>query len=131
MRVRLLVTGSRDWAERDLITEVLFNFRDLCAASGQDVTLVSGACPTGADRMAEEIAQGTAWRVERHPADWERYGKRAGFLRNREMVNLGADQCYAFIKDGSRGATMTAELAAAAGIPTAIFRCDSPSVTSR
>lgn len=49
-------------------------------------TLVSGHCPTGADRIAENIARGWDWTVELHAADWNRHGKRAGFLRNAEMV---------------------------------------------
>ena len=70
------------------------------------------------DAMADALGMDLDWNVERHPADWDTYGKSAGPRRNAEMVNLGADLCVAFIKNNSRGATHTAGLADEAGIPT-------------
>ena len=110
--MRILVTGSRDWDKPGDILTLLMPYM------GYDVTLVSGACPTGADSQAEDFAEGFGWTVERHPADWEQFGKRAGYLRNQHMVDLGADLCLAFIKDNSRGASMCAGLAEKAGIRT-------------
>jgi hypothetical protein len=118
---RILITGSRTWADREVIRDQIADvILDSGAnALGDGVTIVHGACPKGADQMADDVA--ATWpaaTVERHPADWDRHGKRAGFLRNAEMVNLGADVCLAFIHDESKGASMTANLAEKAGIPT-------------
>lgn len=111
---RILITGSRTWTDAGVIAGILAGYYD------PDVTLISGACPRGADALAEEYWRLLGGRVERHPADWPRYGKRAGFVRNAQMVNAGADLCLAFIRDGSRGASHCAGLARAAGIPTEI-----------
>lgn len=68
--------------------------------------------------VAEEFAAGLGLTIEHHSADWKTDGKRAGYLRNAEMVALGADICLAYIKNGSRGATMPARMAEKAGITT-------------
>ena len=117
--VRILVTGSRDWDDKTVIFDALSDVID--DTPMEQVTLVSGACPTGADAIAEWEFEYAGGNIERHPADWEAHGKRAGFLRNKEMVDLGADICLAFIKNGSKGASMTADLAEQAGIPTIRF----------
>jgi len=108
--VRILVTGSRDWDDAVLIAAVLSDYPAYA-------TVVHGACPTGADHIADYVAQLFHLQIERHPAEWNTYGKAAGFRRNAEMVNLGADVCLAFIKNNSKGATHTVNLAEQAGIP--------------
>jgi hypothetical protein len=109
---RVLVTGSRTWSDGALITRVIDDIR---YEIGMFV-LVHGAA-TGVDTIASRWQ--TAWGrpSEAHPADWDRYGKRAGYVRNAEMVDAGADLCLAFIHNRSRGATMCADLAEKAGIP--------------
>jgi len=131
--VRILVTGSRAWDDWQAVYRAL---NELCDTHGLNyppdeygntmpdpsrVTVVHGACPKGADHWADQWCVGNFLTAERHPADWDRYGKRAGFVRNAEMVRLGADVCLAFIKDYSKGATMTRTLARDAGIPTITY----------
>jgi len=133
---RLLITGSRDWTDMPSIWR---GFNQAIEFFETDhFTLVSGACPTGADALCEEYGRKLGLEIERHPANWDDCGNdcgsnhwryrmgrpycpRAGFVRNEQMVKLGADACLAFIKDKSNGASMTARLAEAAGIPTLRF----------
>ena len=78
---RILVTGSRSWTDAATIRTAL------AGQWGQgDAVLVSGACPAGADRIAEMFWTRWGGRAERHRADWARYGRSAGFRRNAEMV---------------------------------------------
>lgn len=113
--MRVLITGSRDWEDWSFIWQRL----NKTFPAGENNILVSGACPTGADKICEDWALTQPdINIERHPAEWAKYGKRAGFIRNSHMVERGADICLAFIKNESKGATMTANLAEKAGIPT-------------
>lgn len=122
--MRILVTGSRDWTDWNLINDTLNEY-----AWEQDITIVHGDCPTGADVMAQKWCDyQLGGRSEKYPADWKTFGKKAGPLRNQKMVMLGADVCLAFINPcvkpdctregphGSHGAVGCAGLAEAAGI---------------
>ncbi|MFS0885320.1 DUF2493 domain-containing protein [Aeromicrobium sp. 179-A 4D2 NHS] len=129
---RLLITGSRDWADADMIFTALRQaWTQLGAHPG--TILVSGNCPTGADKIAEDIWEQRGHIVERHPADWSK-GRSAGPARNKKMVELGADLCLAFIghctsprckkpqPHDSHGATGCSKLAAKANIPVREYR---------
>ncbi|MDF5755801.1 SLOG family protein [Spongiactinospora sp. TRM90649] len=113
--VRILITGSRTWTDASTI-------RDALAAlttehSPDRLIIVHGACPRGADALADRAAARLGLAVERHPADWQRHGRAAGIRRNAAMVTAGADVCLAFIRDASPGASDCARRAHRAGIP--------------
>jgi hypothetical protein len=120
--MRVLVTGSRTWTDevaiRTAIDEIL---RHAYAAGDRDIVIVHG-CAVGADQIADRWARHRRgeWpvSVERHPADWAKHGRRAGYVRNSAMVAAGADVCLAFVRDESKGASMCADLAEEAGIRT-------------
>ncbi|MGX1778518.1 SLOG family protein [Nocardia brasiliensis] len=123
---RILITGSRTWTDHATIRAALAD------AWSTDAVLVSGACPRGADALCEACWLAWGGRVERHPADWDHLGRRAGFVRNAQMVAAGADLCLAFIRNKSAGASHTARLAQLAAIPTRIFYAtDTPTFADR
>lgn len=140
--MRVLITGARNWEDRLHLYRVLngiceeFDLNYPSDEHGNTMpdpsktTIVTGACPTGADHWAEQWCIGNDFLAETHPADWDRHGKSAGFNRNKEMVRLGADLCLAFwgpcgqqkcadnglVNHGSHGTAHCASQAAGAGI---------------
>ena len=95
---RILVTGSRSWTNEKAVSDALVAAY-LGAPSGAKVVVVHGDCPTGTDALAEDFCQRVGILTEAHPAMWQKKGKAAGYIRNREMVELGADVCLAFWKN--------------------------------
>lgn len=119
--LKILVTGSRDWTDARLIQQEIFRVLYETKTTYNSAALIHGACPTGADAIADQSGRDTGMHVVRVPADWSRWGRKAGYVRNAEMVELEPDICLAFIRNGSRGASITAQLAEAAGIETRRF----------
>ena len=120
--MRALVTGSRNWGDRVVLLDALLDLEK--RQGSHDLTIVHGACPTGADAIAD-FATYWGWEVERHPADWRKHGKAAGPIRNQEMVDAGADICLAFPLGESRGTRDCMRRAEAAGIPVVPFEEES------
>lgn len=120
---RVLVTGSRQWDYPFVVFKAL---HDQLVEHGA-LIVVHGDCPSGADMYARQWAtmniltcmrKGEAYiGHEAYPAYWNELGKSAGPIRNKYMVELGADICLAFPTPTSRGTISCMDLAAAAGIP--------------
>lgn len=121
MMYRVLVTGSRWWSDEETIYKAL----DAELERAGKITLVHGACRSGADAIAQKWGEDRGPEkviIERHPANWAKYGKYAGPIRNEEMVNAGADVCLAFPLRGSVGTVDCANRATSAEIYLKVFR---------
>lgn len=106
--MRVIVCGGRDYDDEETVHAVL-------SALGAHVTLVHGAAP-GADRLANDVWDRLGMHQRQSfPADWGRFGKAAGPIRNQEMADAGADLCIAF--PGGRGTADMKDRARKAGIP--------------
>ncbi len=121
MSLRLLITGSRSWTDQVLIGQVL---REVWKDYGEpaDAVMVNGRCPRGADKLGEIEWRRMGLSVEPYPAEWDKYPHyAAGAIRNKQMVETGADVCVAFMVEGSTGTSGCIELAEDAGIPVRLY----------
>ena len=61
----------------------------------EEIVIVSG-CAKGADTLGERYASERGYQVLRYPAQWDKYGKSAGYRRNKEMAEV-SNACIAFL----------------------------------
>lgn len=119
---RVLITGSRKFQSKAVIESAL---KIVCLYDGfENCRLVHGAAK-GADSLSANVAKKLGiGDIQAYPADWDRHGKKAGYVRNAEMVALGHDVCLAFFSPDheNRGTQMCANLAEKAGITVLRFR---------
>lgn len=130
--MRVLVCGSRTWTDYRQVATKLKTFADANGGRGAlDMTVIHGGA-RGADRLVERAIQylceefdGDVYsniEVRVFPADWNKYGKAAGFIRNKQMLEEGKpDIVLAFWDGKSRGTANMIQLAKAAGVEVKIF----------
>ena len=95
--MKVIVAGSRSVTDYALVIDAVIS-------SGFEVTEIVSGCAKGVDAIGEKIAEINGIPVKRFPADWNKYGKRAGPLRNMEMGDY-ADALVAVRENNSKGTT--------------------------
>lgn len=86
----------------------------------EDIEIISGGA-TGADALGERYAKEKGYTIKRFPADWNRYGKKAGPLRNKQMADY-ADAVIIFWDGSSRGTKNMLEIAREQGLKIGIYK---------
>lgn len=108
--MRVLVCGGRDYSDIKRIYEVL---DDMLKWSVVDCIIEGDA--RGVDRIAGYWAKKNRIDLKLFPADWDKYKKAAGFIRNKQMLDEGKpDLVLAF--PGGKGTAMMVKIAREAGV---------------
>ena len=104
---RVVVSGSRDYCDYEEAKKYI----DFCISgirSEYTIVFVSGGC-RGADSLGEYYAKENGFDVEVYKAEWDKYGNRAGPLRNSVMAEKG-DYFICFWDGKSKGTKNMLEL---------------------
>lgn len=117
--MRIVVAGSREFTDYNVAEA----FIDQCITSANgdsSLIFISGGC-RGADKIGEMYAKSHGFYIEVFPADWEKYGRKAGPIRNRQMAQA-ADMVICFWDGKSKGTKSMIECAVRAGKAVMIKR---------
>lgn len=127
MTVRIIVAGSRDYKDYGTLADTLDELIDRLQMQGidkSDIEIISGGC-RGADELGERYAKESSIRCSIFPADWGKYGRSAGPIRNDQMAKyaIRADKGYlvAFPIGESRGTRSMIKLAEQHGLEVKVI----------
>jgi hypothetical protein len=81
--MRAIIAGSRDNVTQEIVDKAI-------ADSGWSdiIKVVVSGTARGADRMGENWAKRKGVAIDSKPADWDTYGKSAGYKRNQEINRM-------------------------------------------
>ena len=115
--MKLMVCGGRYFYNKELLESSLNEL--IQTNCWKDVAILEGGA-SGADTLAEEYAKKNGLAFFVYPADWEKYGKAAGPIRNKQMVE-DCDYCIAFWDGQSKGTKSSIDFCKEMGKPCKII----------
>lgn len=115
--IRILICGDRNWGDGEMIEEALKRL-----PKPPDVVINGGA--RGADSLARLKAEALGIPVLTYYAQWQTYGRAAGPIRNKQMLDQGKPtHVWAFHDDieHSKGTKDMVTRAREARVPVVVF----------
>lgn len=107
-KYRMIVAGGRDYSNQNVVNYYIDRVKDVCDSRGLSLVIVCGMA-TGADTLGRNYAISNGLEVLEFPANWNRYGKSAGYIRNKEMGDV-ADSAIVFWDGRSKGSKLMIDI---------------------
>ena len=114
--MKCIIAGSRNIANYGFIEQSFLK----CSWSDKIVEIVSGTA-RGVDNLGEQLAEKFGLEVTKFPADWQRFGKRAGHLRNADMAKYTDIAIVVMSYGGTNGSLNMIENMRKLGKPCLVF----------
>lgn len=114
--MKVIIAGSRGIEDYAIIEKAMLE-------SGLDlsaITEVVSGTARGVDQLGEYWAFQRGIPVKRFPAQWDLYGREAGFVRNEEMAHY-ADALVAIQKNNSHGTQHMINFAEKVGLKVFVY----------
>jgi hypothetical protein len=105
--MKLIIAGSRTFQDYKMLERVCNKI--LSNTTEEEIIVMSGNA-SGADKLGEIYAEKKGYPIQLFKAEWDKYGKKAGFIRNREMAMEGT-HLIAFWDGVSKGTESMIKLA--------------------
>ena len=119
--LKVIVAGSRDFKDsKEIFCRLNYLFQHY---KPEDIEIVSGTA-RGVDQIGEQFAKKRGMKIKRFPADWAKYGKSAGPIRNEQMAKY-ATHCVCFHRGKSLGTANMIQLAEQYKLETRVYRYES------
>lgn len=115
--MKLIIAGSRDINDYNVVKKALVD-SGYWKEHGKSLEIVCGMAK-GVDYQGLTFALKNSLIVHKFPADWDKYGKAAGYIRNKEMGDF-ADELLAIWNGKSRGTKSMIEYMQSLNKPTTI-----------
>ncbi len=116
--LKVIIAGSRNFNNYKLLKKKMDFFLKNKIDKNKpsfNIEIVSGTA-RGADTLGETYAKDKGYALTKVPAHWDLYGKKAGYIRNREMRDY-ADVCVVFWDGESKGSKHMINLAKEDNMP--------------
>jgi ABC-type enterochelin transport system substrate-binding protein len=114
--MRIIIAGGRNFNDYDKLK----NSCDNILINQEDIVIVSGNA-NGADKLGERYGKENNYPIETYPAEWDKYGKSAGYKRNQTMAD-NADGLIAFWDGKSKGTKHMIDIATKGGLKVRVIR---------
>lgn len=120
MLYRIIIAGGRSFSDYKLLKDKLDYYLRNKVRQGYEIIIISGTA-NGADKLGERYAMERGYKIERYPADWNKYKKAAGYRRNVQMSEV-ANACVVFWDGISLGSKHMIDIATNKGLPLRVVR---------
>ena len=127
--IKIIIAGSRTYNDYSTVSNIVDHIlRTKLYKKGykpSDIEIVCGMA-NGADTLGEHYANSNGFAIHYFPAEWDKYGKSAGYIRNKQMAEYasyrkGYGALIAFWDGNSKGTKHMIDLAKEYGMKVFVY----------